>query len=87
MVGVNTVKLAETVRSKAAKARGYRWERVDERWLLICATGCPVVSSGPPAPSFVNWEAPAIVAACGDSNFDRVFFYEQRHGWCQPVWP
>ena len=86
-VGVVSQYIIEIIRTKSAKAEAYDWKGAQERWLLICATGSPIVSSAGPHPEFVDWKNAHLVEAAKNSGFDRLFFWERPWDWCKPLWP
>jgi hypothetical protein len=86
-VGINLGHVAACIRQKARENSGYQWGGVEQRWLLICASGWPISSRAGPQPEAAKWDAPELQVACRESGFNRVFFYERVCGWCQPVWP
>ena len=86
-VGVVVEHVTKHVETKGRKCRTYKWGNVDGRWLLICASGWPIVSSAGPRPESVDWRSAELVEACISSGFDKIFFYERPWEWCQQVWP
>lgn len=86
-VGVQLNYVTQHVARKGNKCRNYRWGNVDERWLLICAAGTPIVSCAGPCPESVDWQDEELITVCKASGFDRIYFYERPWQWCQPIWP
>jgi len=86
-VGVRIDTLTERVETKTRKCGKYRWGQVDERWLLMYATGGPAVSGAGPGPQFAQWHDPKLMDACRISGFDKIYFYERVRQWYQQLWP
>ena len=87
MIGVSMDCITKHVEEKASKAKRYDWGNADERWLIICASGRPIVSGGGARPDQLDWRNDELTRACAASGFGRIFFFELVRRWCQPVWP
>jgi hypothetical protein len=62
--------------------RNFTWTPGAEKCLLLYASGGTVTSRGgprPPDPSI--WDDKDLLAACKDSVFDRIYFWERVRGW------
>ncbi|MHC4404156.1 MAG: hypothetical protein ACYTG0_31260 [Planctomycetota bacterium] len=79
-VGVVRSHLSNLVRRKSAK--NFTWAPGAEKCLLIYASGGTVTSrAGPPPPDPSIWDDKELTAACSDSVFDRVYFWERVRSW------
>jgi len=76
-----------SVRAKTKKARKYDWRDACERWLLISAPGRPVQRSAGPPTQDVDWSDERLQAACAESGFDKIYFFEGVWRWYKQVWP
>jgi hypothetical protein len=79
-IGVDTSHLADLVRRKTAK--NFTWRSGAEKCLLIYASGAAVTSgAGPLPPDPSIWDDRQLIAACGESVFDRIYFWERVRKW------
>lgn len=86
-IGLKIDHVKSAVVNKNNKAVNYSWENVDEKWLLISASGSNVsTSAGPDIPSD-KWIQPDLIAACSTSIFDRIYFFEYVLNWHREIWP
>lgn len=86
-IGVSSDRLYAIVKDKAEKARKYHWGTVDERWLLVCAPGHPIVTSAGPKPDQADLLSDDLASACECSGFGRIFFWERMSEWHIQLWP
>jgi hypothetical protein len=79
-IGVDRSHLADLVRRKSAK--NFTWVPGAEKCLLVYASGGTVTSrAGPLPPNQSIWLDEGLVAACKDSIFDRIYFWERVRTW------
>jgi hypothetical protein len=79
-IGVDRSHLADLVRRKSAK--NFTWVPGAEKCLLVYASGGTVTSrAGPFPPDQSIWLDERLVAACKDSVFDRIYFWERVRTW------
>jgi hypothetical protein len=79
-VGVNRLHLADFVRRKSAK--NFTWVPGAEKCLLVYASGGTVTSRAGPFPLDQSiWNDEKLIAACVDSVFDRIYFWERVRKW------
>ena len=86
-VGLSRRLIAEIVQAYNDKAAKYVWGNIDERWLLIAASGSPIFATAGPDPQGFEWDCPEIKAACQSPAFDRIYFWGGRFGWCKEIHP
>jgi len=79
-VGVGTTNLTNHILMKSGK--NFTWVTGAEKCLLLYASGGTVTSrGGPPPPDLSIWHDKALIAACGASVFDRIYFWERVRRW------
>ena len=79
-VGMNNDILMSIIDAKTNACKSYDWRDCDERWLLICAPGCPIVATAGPVYQLDDL-LPELVDACKRSGFTKIFFWERMHDW------
>jgi len=73
--------IKSAIEQKNKKADKYNWGDADEKWLLIAASSCrPSNAAGPSMPN-EDWADPNLLAACCNSPFDRIIFWERIRCW------
>jgi len=75
--GLNQERLAEIIEDKNTKAPGYKWPEGAQRWLLICAPGHPISSSGAGPGTDLGVLETCLKQACAASPFDAICFWER----------
>jgi hypothetical protein len=79
-IGVDPAFLGSQIRQKSGKQ--FTWTAGAEKCLLIYASGGTSTSRAGPYPRDPSvWSAQDLVAACQESVFDRVYFWERVRGW------
>lgn len=79
-VGVVRAYLCNLVRRKSGKK--FTWVSGAEKCLLLYASGNTVTSrAGPLPPDPSHWDEEDLLAACKDSVFDRIYFWERVQRW------
>lgn len=86
-IGVSAKEIAIIIRNKAKKFPKYKWDDVNERWLLISASGSTVFNLAGVRPEHVDWGLTEIRDACSSAGVDRIFFWDRRFNWYKEVWP
>ncbi|HET6456934.1 MAG TPA: hypothetical protein VFI02_21250 [Armatimonadota bacterium] len=86
-VGLSRRHIAEIITAYNGKAARYVWGNVDERWLIIAASGSPIFTTADPYPQWFEWDCPEIKVACTSLSFDRIYFWGGRFDWCKEIYP
>jgi len=87
-VGINLTQLAEVIREKGEKAKGWSRDPIDELWLLVAAPHDNVFNAMHGCPDQVDFGHPDVTAACANSFFDKVFFWSSAPDeWSRQIWP
>jgi hypothetical protein len=71
--------IVAAVQAKNRKATEYDWKDVQEKWLLITASGKTVANVAAPRLQKMNWTDEEISSMSEQSPFDRVFFWDAVH--------
>ncbi len=87
-VGIDPTRLAEVIREKGKKAKGWSKDAMDELWLLVAAPHDNAFDAMHDSPDEVDFGHPDVTAACANSPFDKVFFWSSvPHEWVRQIWP
>ncbi|GMU21334.1 MAG: hypothetical protein AMXMBFR13_14270 [Phycisphaerae bacterium] len=78
-VGLRKSHIISAVKAKNRKATEYDWKDVQEKWLLITASGKTVANVAAPRLQKTNWTDEEISSMSEQSPFDRVFFWDAVH--------
>lgn len=86
-IGVFAEEIASIIRNKAKDFPRYHWGDVDERWLLISASGATVFNSAGPHPELVDWNSFELKDACRTANIEHVIFWDRIYNWYKEICP
>jgi hypothetical protein len=87
-VGISPKQLAKIIVEKGGKAKDYDKQGLDELWLLIAAPHDTVFNAMHDCPEQAHLDDPAVLAACGDTPFHKIFFWSSPpHEWAKQIWP
>jgi hypothetical protein len=81
-VGLRPDYVADLIKGKSAPGK-HAWAENSEKWLLVYASGSPIVASAGSPPSPADWHNPELQAACRDSPFDQIHFWDLPHRWSE----
>jgi len=80
-IGISPNLIKRAIANKTNKAKKYKWDNVQEKWLLIAAAGQTITNHGGPPNQNVQWKNVTVSASCQESPFDRIFFWGAIRGW------
>ena len=86
-IGVTAKEIASIIRNKEKDFPKYRWDDVNERWLLISASGITVFNSSGPHPERVDWNSPELKDACRSTSIERIIFWDRMFNWYKEICP
>ena len=74
--------IRSAIKNKNKKATNYsNWHNVDEKWLLIAASGGNLSNNAGPAWQNLNWADSELLDLCCKSIFDKIVFWERIRRW------
>jgi hypothetical protein len=85
-IGLNLDNIRASVKNKNMKAANYDWRSADEKWLLIVAA-CGNLSEDAGPPEDGKWDDPDLRTLCGESPFDKIYFWERARRWYKSLKP
>lgn len=86
-IGLTQNELIDIINAKRKQAAKQNWGKVDERWLLITASGASVFQMADLRPENFKWTSQEIVQACKKSIFSKIIFWDDSLSWYTVIWP
>lgn len=86
-IGIDESDIKDIIKGKIKQSKTHKWGSVNEKWLLIVATGENIFEVSTPAPEHIEWDEQHIIDACKESAFDKIYFWDCSFGWIKPIWP
>jgi hypothetical protein len=86
-IGTDVDRIKIAIDRKNTKAARYNWRSANEKWLLIAASGSSPSNRAGPPDQLVNWSDPQLQQVCGNSPFQRIFFWDYVLCWYKSLKP